>query len=235
MAAVRPPLVSWNWAAFVATYAWLRYRGLYAWSWLYLPVSTPLLLAYALVYGNKDGCAAALSPPGVLPPILAAVLAITWIVPPFLAERIAAMRESGTPPRARLRAANAIGLQAIVVVIAFMAAMSSDYETYRMRVAAGMTTLSVAKTMVAEAMESRGNLPSSADVRTAISGRFVSRLDIAADGTLRAVFGDNAERLAGHYVEARPELNGRRIASWSCRTDLPDRCVPASCRTGVAR
>jgi hypothetical protein len=25
--------LSWNWPAFVATLAWLRYRKLYAWSW----------------------------------------------------------------------------------------------------------------------------------------------------------------------------------------------------------
>ena len=48
--------LSWNWAAFFGTLAWLRYRRLYAWSWLYFFVSTPFLPAVRFV-GAGTGAA----------------------------------------------------------------------------------------------------------------------------------------------------------------------------------
>lgn len=229
-------LISWNWAAFVATYAWLRYRGLYAWSWVYLPVSSPFLLAYALAFGNEDGCAAALAPPSPLPAILATALAITWIVPPLVADRSAATREGPVPSRAGVRVGNAIGLQAFAIVIAFVAVASYDVETNRMRVGEALASLGSGKTSLAEYVASHGKLPAQIrELGNAIDSRFVSRVDMAANGTLRAVFSAAGERLAGHYIELQPQLDGNRITGWSCHTDLPDRCVPPSCRSGPQR
>src|SRR5687768_11420605 len=81
--------LSWNWAAFFATLAWLRYRKLHAWSWGYFFVSTPFLLAAVLVAAaGGDSCERAVDPgPDSLARLVVlAVIAAGWIVPPLLAD-----------------------------------------------------------------------------------------------------------------------------------------------------
>ena len=60
--------ISWNWPAFFVTFAWLRYRRLYAWSWLYFfSFSTPFLISVSLLAKAGDACERALEPQGSVP------------------------------------------------------------------------------------------------------------------------------------------------------------------------
>ena len=52
--------LSWNWAALLFTFVWLRYRRMYLYSWGYLLVSTPVLL-HLFSYIPWDPCAEALA------------------------------------------------------------------------------------------------------------------------------------------------------------------------------
>ncbi len=85
--------LSWNWAAFVATLAWLRYRKLYALSWAYFFVSAPLVLAFTLmVVLGGDDCERALDPAASsvagLIVLASPFLFLQWILPPLVANRL---------------------------------------------------------------------------------------------------------------------------------------------------
>ena len=227
--------LSWNWGAFFATFAWLRYRGLYGWSWAYLFLSTPILLVYGLLLLNGDSCEAALSTDSreIFYWALGSVLVLGWIVPPLVADRL--RQEPASDKRGG--AGSVVGALAVQVFLFLGAAVAiPGYGSYvyRARVSEGVSLIGAAKAPLAEYVaDHNGRLPARIDeIASTISGRFVKRIELKADGTLRAVFSDTAQLLAGRSVLMVPTRKDGQIAAWTCRSDdLPDKCLPAACRS----
>ena len=249
--ASRGEWISWNWAAFVGTLAWLRYRGLYRWSWLYFFVSTPMLVVWSLLPAAGDACRHALDP--ATPFIryaIEALIAAGWIVPPLVADRLyfaevrrlAARLSPDAKPAAPARSGAIVATLAVQVLV-FVVAVASlpsyvDY-TYRARVSEGVSLASAARVAVTGYVSEHGKLPArleelaphSGNYAGNYAGSYVAKLELVERGTIRATFGERAARLAGHAIELVPSWKGDAIVGWSCLSrDLPGVCLPPSCR-----
>jgi type IV pilus assembly protein PilA len=237
--------LSWNWAAFFATFAWLRYRRMPGWSWAYLGVSSPALLAYLIVWqaAGSDACMRAIEPGNATPAVLLGLLLLGWIIPPLFANRLyfahvrsVLQREVEGKPDVPVGVKQGYwgNLAVQVLPVFFVAVWAPSYGNYitRAKVAEGISMASALKTPVAEYLADQGRLPSRAeDVAAATRGKFVSALSIQADGTIRAVFGDHVHKLSGRSVLVVPTIQGRTVSEWTCRSnDLPDQCLPVACR-----
>ncbi len=88
------------------------------------------------------------------------------------------------------------------------------------------------KVHLQEYLTEHRRLPARIDEVTGeVSGKYVDRLVLESDGTIRAIFGDRARKLSGHSVSFVPENEDGRIVDWVCRSnDLPDQCLPSHCR-----
>src|SRR5690349_14345481 len=77
--------VSWNWSAFFATLAWLRYRKLYRWSWAYFFFSIPVLLIALMLIAAGDSCERALDPAStaLARSVVVGLILVVYIVPPL--------------------------------------------------------------------------------------------------------------------------------------------------------
>jgi type IV pilus assembly protein PilA len=232
--------LSWNWAALFGTLAWLRYRRMYAWSWAYFFVSTPFLLAVLLIFTSaSDACERALDPTpaqtGGL--IVLALLALGWIVPPLMANRlyynrIHSIAAQPDPVMSTGGIAGALALQALVLIGAAVAGPSYANYIYRSMVSEGVMLGAAAKAPIEEYVKERNRLPARIeDVAGNTSGKYVDRLVLESDGTIRATFGEKGKKLSGRSVLFVPVKKDGQITAWTCRSaDLPDRCLPASCR-----
>lgn len=232
--------LSWNWAAFFATFAWLRYRKLYAWSWAYFFVSTPFLLVVLLAaFVGGDACERALDPiptsgAGVT---LAALLCLGWVLPPLVGNRLyfkhvqtlIAKGDGGGTSRGFV---SALVLQALVVIIPAASLPSYANYKYRAMVSEALVLAGAARVALQEYLDEHQRLPARIDeVTKEISNRNVDRLVLESNGTITAIFGGNSEKLSGHSVSVVPERKDGRIVNWVCQSkDLPDRCLPPSCR-----
>ncbi len=232
----RGEYTSWNWAAFVATLAWLRYRKLYAWSWAYFFVSTPFLLALSLmVVLGGDDCERALDPPSFAGLMVFALPG--WILPPLFANQVY-FTHVRTLIRKTKRATGtggyggALALQALVVIGVMVAIPSVAMYAYRSMVSEGISVAAAAKVPLQEYLNEHRRLPARIDeVTDKVSSKYVDRLVLESGGTIRAIFGDKARKLSGHSVSFIPEIKDGRIVDWVCRnSDLPDQCLPSSCR-----
>ncbi len=232
--------LSWNWAAFAATLAWLRYRKLYVWSWAYFFVSTPFVLAVSLMAVRvSDDCERALDPvpSSVAGLTILALLFLQWILPPLVANRLY-FNHVQTLIRKTKRATGtggyigALALQALVLIGAAVAAASYGSYAYRAMVSEGIRLAAGPKVQLQEYLNEHQRLPARIDEMTSkISGKYVDRLVLESDGTIRAIFGDRARKLSGHSVSFVPENEDGRIVDWVCRSsDLPNQCLPTSCR-----
>src|SRR5262245_29019139 len=78
---------SWNWAAFFGTLAWLRYRKLYKWSWLYFFIALIIFVWLLILRATHGGCDRALDPgiADLLEGLMLGLFALGWIVPPLIA------------------------------------------------------------------------------------------------------------------------------------------------------
>lgn len=234
--------LSWNWAAFVATLAWLRYRKLYAWSWAYFFVSTPFLLAVSLmVVLGGDDCERALDPtPSPVAGLIVLALPflfLQWILPPLVANRLyfnhvrtligKTKRATGTGGYI-----GALALQALVVIGGMTAVANYGSYPYRFMVSEGVSLAAGPKVHLQEYLNEHQRLPARIEeVAGEVSGKYVDRLVLESDGTIRAIFGDKARKLSGHSVSFVPEIEDGRIVDWVCRSnDLPDQCLPSRCR-----
>ncbi len=234
--------LSWNWAAFVATLAWLRYRKLYAWSWAYFFVSTPFLLALSLmVVLGGDDCERALDPaPSSVAGLIVLALPflfLQWILPPLVANRLyfkhvqTLIRKTGgtTGTGGYI---GALALQALVLIGANVAGLGYASYAYRSMVSEGILLAAGAKVVLPEYLNEHRRLPARIEEVTGeVSGKYVDRLVLESDGTIRVIFGDRARKLSGHSVSFVPENEDGRIVDWVCRSnDLPDQCLPSHCR-----
>jgi len=234
--------LSWNWAAFVATLAWLRYRKLYAWSWAYFFVSTPFLLAVSLmVVLGGDDCERALDPaPSSVAGLTVTVLALIflqWVLPPLVADSLyfnhvrtligKTKRATGTGGYI-----GALALQALVLIGAAVIVPNSAMYGYRIMADESVSLAAGPKVHLQEYLNEHQRLPARIEEVTGeVSGKYVDRLVLESDGTIRAIFGDKARKLSGHSMSFIPEIKDGRIVDWVCRSnDLPDQCLPSRCR-----
>lgn len=231
--------LSWNWAAFGATLAWLRYRRLYGWSWAYFFVSTPFLLAVLFAGFAGDSCERALDPtPSFVAGVtVLALLCLGWILPPLAAnhldfkhvQALIGRKDGGTRTGGAM---GALALQALVLIGS--AAAVPNYADYRYRsmVSDGVALAGAAEVVLREHMDEHQRLPARIDeVMREASSKYVDRVVLESDGTITAMFGDKSEKLSGHSVSFVPQRKDGRIVDWVCRSkDLPDRCLPFSCR-----
>jgi type IV pilus assembly protein PilA len=220
---------AWSWPAFFATFAWLRSRRRHALSWLYFFVSTPVLLAAWIGWAaaGPDACLRALDPgPDLVVSALIGLIALGWVLPPLFAARV-----GGDPPKGRYL--GSLFLQ--VLPLAFTAVAAPSYGNYvtRSKVSEGISLAASLKTPLAEYLVDKGRLPARAEeIAGTTKGKYTSALWIGRDGTIKAVFGGElAGKLAGRSVLMVPRIEGLKMTDWTCRSDdLPDVCVPASCR-----
>ncbi len=245
--------LSWNWPAFINTLAWLRYRKLYAWSWLYFFVSSPLMLSLLLMLQFTDPCQRALaaSRGDIVPFVFWIVIALGFVVPPLLANRIYfehvrsllntadGARARGSDADAVLKKRSGTGwiLDALLIQAAVLGVgigMSSfENVAYRFRVSEGLSLAAAVKPRVADHLKSHGQFPATIEkIAGTVSGDHASRITMEPHGTIKAVFGRSAQALSGHSVSLVPRVEGGLIVDWTCRSDdLPDACLPLACRT----
>jgi hypothetical protein len=231
--------ISWNWAACVATLAWLRYRKLYAWSWAYFFVSTPFLLTVLMVVFVGDSCERALdpTPSSVAGLTVLALLCLGWILPPLVANYLyfghvrAMIAETG-----RVTGTGgyigALALQAFVLIGVAVTLPSYAHYAYRAIVSEGIVEAAAVKVSLQGYLDEHRRLPTRIDeLAGKVSSKYVDRLALESGGAIRVIFGENARKLSGHSVSFVPGIKEGRITDWTCRSnDLPDRCLPAACR-----
>ena len=231
--------LSWNWPAFVATLAWLRYRKLYAWSWAYFFVSTPFLLAVLMVVFVGDRCERALdpTPSSVAGLTVLALLCLGWILPPLVAnhlyfKHVEAVVEKPDGASSTGGYFGALALQALLLIGVTVTVPSYAHYVYRSMVSEGVLLAATAKVSLQEYLNEHRRLPARIDeVTSNVSSKYVDRLVLESDGTIRAIFGDKGKKLSGHSVAFVPEIKNGRIVDWVCRSnDLPVQCLPPSCR-----
>ena len=99
-------------------------------------------------------------------------------------------------------------------------------------VSEGVLLAAAAKAPLQDYVNDNRRLPARIDeVASTVSSNYVDRLVLESDGSIRAIFGDKGRKLSGHSVAFVPEKKDGRIVDWVCRSnDLPDQCLPASCR-----
>lgn len=237
--------LSWNWAAFFGTLAWLRYRKLYAWSWAYLLIAVPVLVTLLYLWVTRGSCEQALAP-GYHDVYLAMALglfALGWVIPPIIANRVyyhrvrteAAKTENAVTGAGGV--AGALFLQTVIVLGAIVTLPGFTMFDYRYRSFAseGIALASGAKTPVTEYYLEHKRFPARlAEVKADATGRYVARVVIEPDGTIRSIFGERAMKIAGRSVMLMPVRKDDLVAEWTCRSrDIPDQCLPAVCRGGV--
>jgi type IV pilus assembly protein PilA len=235
--------LSWNWAAFFGTLAWFRYRKLHVWTGIYFFVSMPMLYAFLTFQSTGDACERALDPgAGSLPGLVVlCLIALAWIVPPLFADRIYYNHVRGQVDQTKAHAdsgtstggiTSTLVLQAFIFVGTVRTAASYGTYIYRSMASEGVSLAAGAKTPVQEYFNDHGRLPSRIEeVTDRISGKYVRSLALGQDGSVKAVFGEGGKKLAGRSVSMVPARKDGKIVEWSCRSeDLPNRCLPASCR-----
>ena len=230
---------SWNWAAFFATHAWLRYRRMYAWSWAYLPVSVPVLLSAYLVWtGTADSCGNALEPDSpLIAPVVVALLFVQWVLFPLIANRLyfnhtqrLADNPGAKPGTGGWRAT--VVFQLLLVFGAFNLAAMWGGSIYRARAGEAITIMSSPKAMVETWVQVNEELPDPdvlAQEFGPSQGQYVERVVFQPGGIIQAEFGETAGALSGHFIFMVPRMEAERVVGWTCGSSLPDVCLPSSC------
>lgn len=238
--------LSWNWAAFFATFAWLRYRKMYGWSWAYFFVSTPVL--FMLAFGHAlggDRCARALANYHIEYTILGFILIglIGLILPPLFADRIyfnyvraliaktttavAEPREADKALTKRYGTGGFVGALIVQIVIVLGSVLIfSNFANYQlqMHVANSVAAAGSAR----EYMEIHGRAPRVPEEVDA--ERYVRKIEFLGDGTIKVVFSGAAKELDGRSVLL--VFHGTKRVPETCRSDdLPNACLPRACRS----
>jgi type IV pilus assembly protein PilA len=240
--------LSWNWSACLATFAWLHYRKMYAWSMAYFFVSATVFVAIVVEFGSgMVTCAEALD--GRVAPthpdlrlLLTTLLCLGWIVPPILANRLyfnhvrrvsgKAGRSTGTGTGTGTYLGAVLLQFAILGILAALAIPADSAYSHFAIVSGGVTLAAGAKTPIEDYVNEHRRPPARIDAVTdKTSSELVDRLMLDSDGTIRAIFGQKAGKFAGHTVSLVPVNENGRIVDWVCRSDdLPLQCLPPRCR-----
>jgi type IV pilus assembly protein PilA len=166
-----------------------------------------------------------------------ALLSLGWVLPPLTANHLyfkhvqALIRkeDGGTSTRGFI---GALAVQALVLIGPAVALPSYAHYRYRAMVSDGVLLAGAAKVGLQEYINEHQRLPARiGEVTREVSSKYVDRLVLESDGTIRAIFGDKSEKLSGHSVSFVPQRKDGRIVDWVCGSkDLPARCLPPGCR-----
>jgi hypothetical protein len=228
--------LSWNWAALLFTFNWLRYRRMRGYSWAYLFVSTPVLL-FLLWLTGADRCADEVIRI-VLPNVLLGLLIAGYVLPPLFANRLyfRFVRKQIASARGR-RIHSSLGefwepsiVMFVVVVLALWAA--SAHQGYEMRARVNEVVFAGAayRTAVTEFFWNKERFPLNLEEIGGYSGphRCVKGITLEKDGSLRVVAG--FPPLDGQSILFTPTVRGREV-SWTCTGgDIPGKYRPSNCR-----
>ena len=241
--------LSWNWAAMFFTFSWLRYRRMYAYSWVYFFVSTPVLF-FMLTQFPVDACAAELAQVWITPPQAIATLAsLGYLLPPlfanrlyfrFVTKKIPAVRVRGShvdaPGQLVEKGAGTAGywgsVATMVGVVVVTLATLSPYANYTTRAKISEVVLAGAgyKTQTYEFFAANKRLPTKIEEIGGFSGPAgkVKAINVETNGAIRLVAG--FAPLDGRSILLIPSIRGDKL-DWSCRSDdIPNKCLPAMCR-----
>ena len=233
--------LSWNWAAFFATFAWLHHRKLHAWAALYVLASMPFLVWW-LPTAHPESCIGE-STTDWRAVAVAAIAGVVLIVPPLVADRLyfAHVR--------RLVSRNAAGdvsrkggidglvapvvVQAVVLALGLAELPDMGYYMLRAKISEGVATVAAAAADVQHYQGAHGGeLPAGIeDATKVLSSTYVDRIDMAKDGTLRATFNKLAGIAAGHSVSMAASGKSGDATQYRCVSDdIAERCLPKQCK-----
>lgn len=134
-----------------------------------------------------------------------------------------------------------IELMIVVAIIGILAAIAIPaYLDYAIRsqVAHGINLASAAKVAVAEYYQDQGDYPgdnATAGLAAAgtISGKYVSQVEIVADGQIEVTFGNDVNIKILNAVMTVSPTDNEGSVSWACTGDatLVEKWLPPACRT----
>lgn len=241
--------LSWNWVAMFFTFSWLRHRRMYAHSWVYFFISTPVLLYVSILF-SVDPCTADASESRITPQqVLAILILLGYLLPPLFANRlyfrfvtrkIAAARARETDKNAlvNLLQKNAgtggywgsVLLMVGVVVVPLAALPNYGDYTTRAKISELLLAGAVYKTPTYEFFAANKRLPTKLEEIGGFSGPGgkIKAVILEANGAIRVVAG--FAPLEGRSILFIPIQRGESLV-WSCRSDdIPNTCLPAECR-----
>ena len=141
-----------------------------------------------------------------------------------------------------------IELMIVVAIIAILAAIAIPaYQDYTIRAQVGeCTTLAAgAKTAIAETFQNTGNFPTSNALAglaaaNAITGKYVSQVEVLGAGTVNCTFSATAPQRAntainGQILTLTPAATSTSgSVTWTCSSaGINQRYLPTICRTGT--
>jgi type IV pilus assembly protein PilA len=229
--------LSWNWAACFFTLGWLLYRRIPL-AWLYLPVSVPVVLFFALA-ARANACETALREPSAVGPIALGIYgAVVFLAVPAFADRLhfAFVRRRlaraapgdrlDAPGARRMRGAFAALLTAVLGLGAVVGSASFADYSVRAKVSEALQVIAPLKTPVAEHWADKGKPPASFAELGVDPTSPLGTAALGADASLTFTF--SWPRLAGRRVALTTADQGR---NWSCASpDIPGACLPRACR-----
>ena len=133
-----------------------------------------------------------------------------------------------------------IELMIVVAIIAILAAIAIPaYQDYviRAQVSEGLSLGEGAKTAVWDFISNTGRLPSSnasagLATDTSITGSYVSKVNVTG-GLITVSFGGlkaNSNLTAGTTLQLSPITAGGGSVQWTCKSTMPGKYLPSSCR-----
>ena len=242
--------LSWNWGAVLCTFNWLRHRKLRTWSLAYFFVALPAILFAQFIAVAHDRCAAALAGAGLVPQWLPAILLLVNVLFPLFANRLyyenvssrIAAVQGATEDRSeqirRLSADGAVagygGSVAGMVILAALALglpaiYGGGYAT-RAKLAEVILAGASYRAGATDYFHQNKRLPASVNDIGGFSGPTgkVGAVTLEKDGTIKVVA--NFAPAAGRSILFIPSVQEGKVV-WVCWSkDLPDQCLPASCR-----
>ena len=243
---------TWHWPALFATSAWLLYRKM----WLYAFVYIVLLPVVHLILTSLVAMAAGDTISGWF--WFSTYFAIAFLLAPLLANRfyyrhvttkVAALGTTGTTHEQQMALAadkggtsvwalvgvGALGVPLVGIVAAVAIPAYQDY-TIRAQIASGLTLAGGARAAVEESYRRSGDLPAdnvSAGLppATSLSGTYVASIEVYS-GDVYVFYGNDAHALiADMAVVLSPRIDGQDNLSWSCGSrDIHNKHLPSFCR-----
>jgi type IV pilus assembly protein PilA len=140
--------------------------------------------------------------------------------------------------RRQIRGFTMLELMIVVTIIGVLSAIAIyAYQLYttRAKITEGFVFASGAKSSVAEYYSSYNEFPADnasagLDPAGQITTRYVRSLEILEDGVIQVTFSEPT--IEGHTLSLVPSAGASAI-SWECRSSLPKRFLPASCRASA--
>lgn len=254
--------VSWNWPAFFLSFWWLLYRRMYGYALTYFFVVLATGASPLVISQNALSLVVSLAAYIVIPMFANAlyhrhvkrVIARKTRTIPAADQLLSELQRGPHTTHAAWIAVPAavigIGVFASVAIPAYQ-----DY-TVRTQVAAGLNLADGIKAGVAKSFAQDGVWPGSLTdigINERISGKYVAEVSVE-NGTISIHYGGNAHQmLSGRVLTLRPSISREGEVIWNCGyvgsqgndpltgpsgpdgTNVPEKYVPAACRTWSIR